>query len=207
MDVFTFPIGPLETNCYLACHNGKAVAVDPGGDPAPLLAHLQTTGHTLTHILITHLHFDHIFGNAALHKATGAPILANEEDAYLLDTELGKGGLWGLPLVEDFTFTPVAPGELPLLDTACVVMHTPGHSPGSVTYYFPDFKTAFVGDLIFNRSVGRTDFPGGSYETLQRSVIDCIFTMPDDVRLYSGHGESTTVGDEKLHNPFFSDYR
>ncbi len=207
MDVRTFPLGPLETNCYLAYVNGNAIVVDPGGDPAPIIAFLQEKELTLTHILNTHLHFDHIFGNDALQDVTKAPIYANQEDAYLLDTELGKGGVWGLPKVDDFTFKPISPGELTLLDTPCQVLHTPGHTPGSLTFYFPEHSAAFVGDLIFNRSVGRTDFPGGDFETLRRSVIERIFSLPDEVKLYSGHGPATTVADEKKHNPFFSDFQ
>lgn len=207
MDVRTFPIGPLETNCYLASHGDQAIVVDPGGDPAPLIAHLQKNSLTLTHILNTHLHFDHIFGNAALHEFTQAPIMANQEDAYLMDTELGKGGVWGLPTVDDFQFTPLAPGENSFMGLTCQVLHTPGHTPGSLTFYFPDSGVAFVGDLIFNRSVGRTDFPGGDFETLQRSVIERIFSLPDEVKIYSGHGPMTSVAEEKTHNPFFSDFQ
>lgn len=207
MDVRTFPIGPLETNCYLASHQGQAIAIDPGGDPAPLLEFMQQNSLTLTHILNTHLHFDHIFGNAALQAATDAPILANPEDGYLMDTELGKGGVWGLPKVDDFSFTELAPGETTFLDSVCQVLHTPGHTPGSLTFYFPEHGVAFVGDLIFNRSIGRTDFPGGDFDTLQRSVIERIFTLPEEVKLYSGHGAVTTVREEKLHNPFFSSFK
>lgn len=207
MDVRTFPIGPLETNCYLASHDGQAIVVDPGGDPAPLIAHLQEKELTLTHILNTHLHFDHIFGNAALQEFTEAPILTNKDDAYLMETELGKGGVWGLPRVDDFEFQHIEPGETSFLGLTCQALHTPGHTPGSLTFYFPDYHVAFVGDLIFNRSVGRTDFPGGDFETLQRSVIERIFSLPENVKLYSGHGPVTTVGDEKMHNPFFSNFQ
>lgn len=207
MDVKTFPLGPLETNCYLASIGNQAIAVDPGGDPASLVTYLRDNNLTLTHILNTHLHFDHTMGNAALHQTTHAPILANPEDAYLMDTELGTGGLWGLPKVDDFSFTPMEPGETTLLGTTCVALPTPGHTKGSLTFYFPEHHVAFVGDLIFYRSVGRTDFPGGNFETLQRSVIERIFSLPVNTILFSGHGDPTTVGDEKLHNPFFSDYQ
>ncbi len=207
MHVSVYPIGPLDTNCFLLSHEGEAVAVDPGGNPEPLLDEINREKLKLTHILNTHLHFDHTFGNAMLHQATGAPILANKEDDYLLQSELGKGGMWGLPLIDDFAYESVGPGDIQLLGVTCKVLHTPGHSPGSLTYYFPEFKVAFVGDVIFKRSIGRTDFPGGSYEELQRSIIENIFSMPDEVVLYNGHGPDTTVGDEKLHNPFFSEYR
>lgn len=207
MEIRTFPLGPLETNCYLAHADGQAIVVDPGGDPAPLIAFLQEKELKLTHILNTHLHFDHIFGNDALQEFTQALIYANQEDAYLLDTELGKGGVWGLPKVDDFTFKPLSPGELTLLGSTCQALHTPGHTPGSLSFYFPEHAVAFVGDLIFNRSVGRTDFPGGDFETLRRSVIERIFSLPDEVTLYSGHGPATTVADEKNHNPFFSDFQ
>ncbi len=206
LDIRAFPLGPLSTNCYVASREGRAVAVDPGGDPAAVVRHLQSEGLTLTHILNTHFHFDHVGGNKALAVATGAPVLANTEDAYLLETELGRGGFMGLPEIELFEYQPLAPGETEFLGLACHVLHTPGHTPGSLSFHFPEAQAVFVGDLIFERSVGRTDFPGGDTATLLTAVREKIFTLPDETVIYAGHGDPTTVGEEKRHNPYFSEF-
>ena len=203
MHIESFNLGPLETNCHVLSHAGLAVVVDPGGDPAEVLEHLKAQKLTLTHILVTHLHFDHIYGCAALSRATGAPVLTPPGDAKLMQTELGAGGMFGLPRVEPFASSPAPLGQATFAGLECQCLATPGHSPGSLTYYFPQAGTAFVGDLIFYRSVGRTDFPGGSAATLKRSVEQQIFTLPGETVLYSGHGLETTVDSERTHNPFF----
>jgi glyoxylase-like metal-dependent hydrolase (beta-lactamase superfamily II) len=109
----------------------------------------------------------------------------------------------GLPRIDDFSYEPIMPGETEFVGLPCTVMATPGHTRGSLSFYFPDAGAVFVGDLIFKRSIGRTDFPGGSMETLIASVRENIFTLPPETVIYSGHGPETTVGDEKNHNPFF----
>jgi hydroxyacylglutathione hydrolase len=201
--VRTFPLGPLETNCFLLSNEGAAVAVDPGGKPARILRVLKEEGLALTHILNTHMHCDHIYGNLELSGATGAPILGSPKDEFLLQIEIGRGGFMGLPSVSEFSFERLEPGEQPLLGETCMVLATPGHTPGSLSFHFPGSNIVFVGDLLFYRSIGRTDFPGGSMDTLLRSVREQIFTLPRETVVYPGHGPETTVGDEKLHNPFF----
>jgi glyoxylase-like metal-dependent hydrolase (beta-lactamase superfamily II) len=203
MRIETFSLGPLETNCHVLDHAGLAVAVDPGGDPAEVIAHLKQNSLTLTHILVTHLHFDHIYGCAKLAQATGAAVLAPEGDGYLMATELGQGGAFGFPRVESFQYGPAPLGKANFAGLDCQSLSTPGHTAGSISYYFPEAGAAFVGDLIFYRSVGRTDFPGGSAPTLKKSVETQIFTLPGNTRLYNGHGLDTTVDDERTHNPFF----
>ncbi|MGE4297874.1 MAG: MBL fold metallo-hydrolase [Desulfovibrionaceae bacterium] len=207
MEVFSFALGPLATNCFVAVSDGKAVAVDPGGEPSRVIEALKVKNLTLTHILVTHFHFDHIYGCKALADATGAPIVASPTDAFLLDTELGGGGFMGFPTVEPFAYTGIEPGETAFLDQPCTVLATPGHSPGSLSFYFPREGHLFSGDVIFARSIGRTDFPGGSLDDLLASVREKIFTLPDDTVIHSGHGDATTVGEERLHNPFFSQFR
>ncbi len=203
MHIESFNLGPLETNCHVLSHAGLAVVVDPGGDPAEVLTHLRDNKLTLTHILVTHLHFDHIYGCAALNRTTGAAVLSPPGDAELMQTELGAGGMFGLPRVEPFASSPAPLGQATFAGLECQCLATPGHSPGSLTYYFPQAGAAFVGDLIFYRSVGRTDFPGGSTARLKQSVEQQIFTLPGDTVLYSGHGLETTVDSERTHNPFF----
>jgi glyoxylase-like metal-dependent hydrolase (beta-lactamase superfamily II) len=203
MRITSYPLGPLETNCHVLDHQGRALAVDPGGDPAEVLEFLAAEKLRLEHILITHMHFDHIYGCAALAKATGAPVLAPQGDAFLLDTELGRGGVYGFPVVEPFTFATLAEGPAQFIGLDCQCLTTPGHTPGHFSFYFPQAKAAFVGDLIFYRSVGRTDFPGGSSDDLKRSVLEKIFTLPGETMLYSGHGLESTVDSERTHNPFF----
>jgi hydroxyacylglutathione hydrolase len=201
--VHTFPLGPLETNCFLLVKNGSAVAVDPGGDPAKVLRTLERETITLTHVLNTHMHCDHIYGNLELSRRTGAPILGSPKDEFLLSTEIGGGGFMGLPRVSEFAYEPLEPGESAFLGEPCMVLSTPGHTPGSLSFHFPESKIVFVGDLLFYRSIGRTDFQGGSMETLLRSVREQIFTLPGETVVYPGHGPETSVGDEKVHNPFF----
>ena len=204
MDVIAFALGPLQTNGYLLEHAGRALFIDPGGDPAPVLAALDKRRPALEAVVLTHLHFDHTYGAAALAAATGAPVLANPEDAYLMKTWLGRGGDMGVPPVPEFSYSPLAAGDTAFLGLACRVLATPGHTRGSLTLYFPDAGAAFVGDLIFLRSIGRTDFPGGDTDTLFASVRERIFTLPPDTRLYPGHGPATTVAAESAHNPFFA---
>lgn len=203
IEVLTFPIGPLETNCHLLLHGTMAVAIDPGGDPQPVLDHLSRSGSRLEAILNTHLHCDHIYGNKALAQATGATVYASEGDVFLLSMELGAGGFMGLPRVAPFEATWIQPGDFTFAGLDCHALPTPGHTPGSLSYYFPQAGCVFVGDLLFHRSIGRTDFPGGDYDTLISSVTSRIFTLPEGTAVYSGHGPETTVNDEKSHNPYF----
>lgn len=199
-----FSLGVLATNCYLLFSEKEAIVIDPGGEPGQILKFLEENNLTLTHILNTHLHFDHIQGNATLSKKTGAPILASEKDSYLLESELGLGGFMDFPETPRFSFQNLEPGRLTLLDSVCEVLSTPGHSPGSLSFYFRELKAVFVGDLIFFRSVGRTDFPGGDFDLLVSSAQEKILSLPEETTIYPGHGEATKVGDEKKHNPYLN---
>ncbi len=199
-------LGPLDTNCYVVHSDREAVVIDPGGEAQEILSFLASEKVSLVAILNTHLHFDHIQGNADLVAATGLTVMASAKDGFLLETELGGGGMMGFPRTPPFSFTPLEEGELPLLGAACRVLGTPGHSPGSLSFYFEELGSVFVGDLLFYRSVGRTDFPGSSEQELIRSVRSKIFTLPEGTVVYPGHGPETTVGQEKLNNPFFTEF-
>jgi glyoxylase-like metal-dependent hydrolase (beta-lactamase superfamily II) len=206
LTVVTMSLGPLDTNCFVVHSPREAVVIDPGGDAGEILSFLDGNALKLDRVLNTHLHFDHIQANADLAKATGAAIWASPRDEYLLETELGGGGMMGFPRTPTFSFSPLDEGELTLLGSQCRVLATPGHSPGSLSFYFPELESVFVGDLLFYRSVGRTDFPGSSEAELMRSVRNKIFTLPANTVVHPGHGPETTVGQERLNNPFFTEF-
>ena len=202
MPVHSIPIGPLETNCHIVSHGKECVVVDVGGVPDPVWAYIQQEGLQTQAILLTHLHFDHLYGVAELARLTGAPVYAPPGDDALMKSELGSGGTWGFPKVPPFTSQPMSLGEHTFGGITFTALPTPGHTPGSISYYFPTEGVVCVGDVLFYRSVGRTDFPGGSQQTLLHSIESQLFTLPDATIVYSGHGMETSIGDEKKHNPY-----
>lgn len=206
MNIAVFPLGPLDTNCFVVHSEIEALAVDPGGQPDEVLDFLRANSLTLTHILLSHLHFDHTYGVAELVRQTGAKVLGPEGDRSMLENEMGLGGLWGLPKVEPYEYSAQLPGPLQLLGTDCLVLSTPGHTPGGLSFYFPALKAVFSGDTLFYRSIGRSDFPGGSQHSLEESIRKELFSLPDDTRVYCGHGPQTTIGDERRNNPYVSDF-
>lgn len=206
MAIERFPLGPLGTNSYLIHKTREAVAIDVGGDPDDMLAYLHGNNLVLAAICLTHLHFDHLYGVADLASATGAPVYAPEGDKPLMQTESGAGGIWGMPKVKEFGALPLNPGKMELAGMECLVLHTPGHTPGGVSLYFPSENAVFTGDALFYRSIGRTDFPMGDHQQLLASVKEKLLTLPDSVIAYPGHGPETTIGDEKKHNPFIGEF-
>jgi glyoxylase-like metal-dependent hydrolase (beta-lactamase superfamily II) len=199
MEVSTYPLGPLSTNCYLVVNGSEALAVDPGGDPSQIVGFLKQNGLKLVSILNTHLHFDHIDGNAALAKATGAPIYLHKEDLFLL--EAASGRRYGLPATEKFEYRTLDAGEITHAGLRITVIHTPGHSPGSLSYYLPDHDILFSGDVLFYRDTGRSDLPGGSRPILENETIrGKLYQLPEQTLVYPGHGPSTKIGEEKREN-------
>lgn len=206
MSVATFPLGPLSTNCYVINNGSHAAAIDVGGPPQDVLAYLVKNQLTLDAILLTHCHFDHMYGVADLAKSTGAPVYAPEKDKVIAESEAGKGGIWGMPPVEAFEAIWLSTGKTSIATMDCYVLDTPGHTPGGVSFYFPDQKALFSGDALFYRSIGRTDFPLGNHKQLLQSIHEKLFTLPDDSIVYPGHGPSTTIGAEKKENPFCGEF-
>lgn len=206
MPLACFPLGPLQTNSYLLHNDTQALAIDVGGDPQPMIDYLNQYNLTLEAICLTHLHFDHTYGVAELKKATKCQVYASKGDDPIKDTEASQGGIWGFPLVESFVNEDLPLGEKILAGFNCKVLSTPGHTPGGVSLYFKEQGLVFVGDALFYRSIGRTDFPLGNFEQLITAIKTQLFTLPQETRVLPGHGPETTIQDEKLHNPICGDF-
>lgn len=201
----TFTDYGFGANTYLAVNeeSGQAVLIDAGTRAEVVLKHLEENELELTAILLTHGHPDHLLGLKEIADATGAPSYMHPEDAQLLEyippALLNMMGLDKLELPEEFL--PLEDGqELELAGMNFKVLHTPGHSSGSVCFFTDD--VLFAGDLVFRGSIGRTDFPGGSMQTLLQSVKEKVFNLPSETRILPGHMEATVVGWEKKTNPF-----
>lgn len=197
-------VGPIQANCYiLGCETTQAAAViDPGDDPERILAEVQRAGLTIACIINTHGHFDHVGGNRQLKSTTGAELMIHPLDAPMLGQLDQMAGAFGLRaenspapdrLVEDGD--TIAVGKLELN-----VLHTPGHTPGGISLHVD--SCVFVGDTLFQGSIGRTDFPGGDFDTLIASIRTRLFALDDETTVYTGHGPETTIGREKQYNPF-----
>jgi len=200
--------GPIMTNCYILgdSDSKQAFVVDPGGHVGAIRSALDRHGLECKTIINTHAHFDHVGGNAELKKATSAELLIHPAEAELLPVLSHQGQMFGITLEDsppaDRT---IEEGDLVELDGIKLeVLHTPGHSPGSICLVVAGEGMILVGDLVFQGSIGRTDFPGGSMQTLVENVKTKIFKHPDDTKLYPGHGPATSVGVEKRSNPFLS---
>lgn len=199
------PVGPLQANCFIiGCEQTHhAAVIDPGGDADRILLALAKDKLTLKTIINTHGHFDHVSANKQLKTSTGAELMIHAKDAPMLSQLSSGAAAWGLNS-ED---SPAPDRLLDEGDTVSVgdtielkVFHTPGHTPGGISLYADG--VVFVGDTLFAGSIGRTDFPGGDFNTLINSIQTKLFTLPDNVAVYTGHMEPTTIGREKKFNPF-----
>ncbi len=199
-------VGLLRVNCYLLiCEQTKdAVVIDPGDYGSAILELLHSEDAHLRYILATHGHFDHVMAAQYLKEQTGAPFLLHKFDEPILLRARESMMQWTRqdpgPVARVDTYLPPE-GTITFGDEALEIRFTPGHSPGSVTFVHHAGHQLFSGDLIFHGAVGRTDFKGGDYDTLVRSVRQQIFTLPDDYRIWPGHQGPTTVGEEKRNNP------
>jgi glyoxylase-like metal-dependent hydrolase (beta-lactamase superfamily II) len=202
----TFPVGLLECNCTLLADepSKQAIVIDPGDDIAGIMARVQKLGLTVRQILITHAHIDHIAGAHLLQTLTGAPILYHEADlamVKIMDIQAGWLAVQ-IPVVRPPDAALTDGQSFAIEGITGTVLHTPGHTPGSVCLYLPDHSLLLAGDTLFAGSVGRTDLPGGEPRTILRSIQDKLMVLPDETLVIPGHGASTSIGRERRHNPF-----
>jgi glyoxylase-like metal-dependent hydrolase (beta-lactamase superfamily II) len=202
----TFPVGPLQCNCTLLGDEatGEAIVIDPGDEVSRIHSRINDLGLKVKQILVTHAHIDHVGGALRLKRLTGAPILLNESDLPLLEMMAAQAAWLGVAPPE------TAPPDENLTDGMRVglsaypaqVLHTPGHTQGSVCLHFVPLKMVIAGDTLFARSIGRTDLPGGNYGQIIDSIHSRLLTLPDETRVIPGHGPATTIGEERRANPF-----
>jgi len=200
----TMAVGPIQANCFiLGCEETlEAVVIDPGEEADRILKAIAESNLTVKYIINTHGHMDHVSANKKLKDATGAPILIHPLDAPMLAQVASSAAAWGLnaenspsPDRELEDGDEISFGNITL-----TAIHTPGHTPGGISLLAKD--DVFVGDTLFAGSIGRTDFPGGSFGTIKESIQQKLFKLGDDIRVHAGHGPTTTIGQEKRHNPF-----
>lgn len=209
MRIISLVVGPISTNCYIvACErSGEAAVIDPGfnrSDEGIVLEKIHSLKLSVKHIINTHGHVDHISGNMKLKRETGASIMVHIYDADMLVDPMRNGSIMmGLNVVSPPPDIMLQDGdEIRIGKLRIKVLHTPGHTPGSISLYIEEEGVVFTGDTLFAGSIGRTDFPGSSYEKIMSSIREKLLSLPDDTRVYPGHGPWTTIGIERRENPF-----
>lgn len=205
----SFCFNPFQQNTYLLYDNERtAFIIDPGNytssENTLLKNFIEEKQLKLTRLLLTHAHIDHILGNKFIFENYGLLPEAHEEEVFFIDRLTQTGAMYGVPCEPSpFPEKFVVPGDKISLGTyEFETIFTPGHSPGSISYYNKENKILISGDVLFQNSIGRTDLPKGDHQTLINSIKDKLFCLPDDVKVFSGHGLSTTIGHERENNPF-----
>lgn len=203
------PVTPFDQNCTIFwCEKTRqAVVIDPGGDVDRIQRKLEVEGLTLAKILVTHGHIDHAGAVAALAETAGVPIEGpHEEDRFWIEGMAQQSKMFGFPSVKSFEPTRwlIDGDKVTFGDVELDVLHCPGHTPGHVIFFHRESALAQVGDVIFQGSIGRTDFPKGDHVTLIRSIKEKLFALGDAVDFIPGHGPMSTVGEERRYNPFLS---
>jgi hydroxyacylglutathione hydrolase len=204
----TFPVGPIACNCTILGDEAsrEAIVVDPGADIPHILLALARHQLTVRQIIVTHAHIDHIAGALELKRITGAPILYNQSDLPLVAI-MDEQAAWldvPLPDVKPPDHSPADNEHITVRGIDATVLHTPGHTEGSLCLHLPEHKLLLAGDTLFAGSVGRTDLPGGHTGKLITSIRERLLPLPDDTRVIPGHGPLTTIGTERRTNPFLT---
>ena len=201
--IHTLTVGRLQTNSYIVQSRAEAIVVDPGDEPERILGFIKDINSTPTRIIATHTHFDHVLGVDGVRKATKTPFLIHPDDLSMLQSMQSR-----VRQIMGYEVPPPPKVDgyikdddlLRVGDETVRVLHTPGHSPGSISLSGDGY--VLTGDALFNQSIGRTDLPGGDLKTLIHSIRERLFKLDDATIVYPGHGPETTIGDEKLANPF-----
>ena len=200
----TFPVGPLQCNCSIIGDrlSSKALVVDPGGDAEQILGLINELNLTVVAIIHTHAHLDHILASGIIKEATGAPIYLHEGDKFLWDMVEQQCAMFGVPAITLPEPDGFIKDDQALNCCGGVAIHTPGHTPGSVSFWFEEYKTLIAGDTLFQGSIGRTDLPGGNFDQIITSIKERIYCLDDQALVVTGHGPNTVIGSEKVSNSF-----
>ncbi|TCZ73533.1 MBL fold metallo-hydrolase [Flaviaesturariibacter aridisoli] len=209
LTVHTFTFNPVQENTYVVYNEkGACCIIDPGcyfaSEEQQLASFIEANGLQPVLLLNTHCHLDHIFGNRYVQQKWGLELHLHRAELPVLERGPASGQLWQLPFVNyDGPMHYLDEGDsVRIGDDELQVLFTPGHSPGHISFYSPTQRFLLSGDVLFNGSVGRTDLPGGDFAILEESIRTKLYTLPEDVIVYPGHGDTTTIGDERRDNPF-----
>jgi hydroxyacylglutathione hydrolase len=202
----TFSVPPLGCNCSIIGDpvSKQAIVVDPGGSPDRILREVRELGLTVTKILHTHAHFDHFLASGEMKKATGAALCLHQDDLELWDMLEIQCRAFGVPYVSvpppDYWLMDEE--KVPIGQVTAIALHTPGHTPGSMSFHVPEGRLVLAGDTLFRGSIGRTDLWGGDFDAIERSIRDRLYTLADSTLVVTGHGPETEIGLEKERNQF-----
>lgn len=206
--ILQLSLGPLQTNCYLlGCQEtNEAAVIDPSWDGRLIVKKAEDEGWRITHILLTHSHFDHVGGLAEVKQLTKAPVYIHPEAVLMLENAVLAASMWQISITEPPSADKMLEDgqELKVGNLNIRVLFTPGHAPGHVCFYLAEHDVLFDGDVLFQQGIGRTDLPGGDYNLLMQSIHEQVLVLPDETAVLSGHGPATTIGQEKQWNPFLS---